>query len=1243
MRNATPEQQRAIDMTSRDILVSAAAGSGKTAVLVERIIRLITDPVKPVDIDRLLVVTYTNAAAAEMRGRVLAAINKLLEASPGDKNLRRQSALIHNAPITTMHAFCLRTIRANFYMLGIDPAVRVADETECELMKTEILDEIFEELYSSEDNTSFLELVDWFCKGVTDHELSDVVLSLFGFVNSSPNPEAWLTERQNLQQIRSPEEFFNSGWYKFLIENAASDLDEAYRLAVKNCGLSADSGFSDMYRAALEQDLDIVENLKDSLKTNFNEFLSCLALAFPRMPAVKTDDDYVLRLKDRINANRERIKKTAKELKLVFLEKDISKQISDQNACAGITGMLCDVVLMLIRRFDEEKRKKNIVDFADFEHLCLKALLSLTETGDTAPSPAAIALRERFEEILIDEYQDINPVQELILSCISRKQENCPNRFMVGDIKQSIYRFRLADPRLFIQKYETYDGSRNEGPEKRIDLTKNFRSREPVLSCVNFLFAQLMSREFGDVDYDATAMLYAGAKYPDREADAFNGTEVFIIDAKKESPRILEDEDDSEEERPEDFVAEYENIVVEAKLTAAKIRELLDSEYPVTKDEKFVPVQPRDIVILLRSPGSTAEVFARELRNRDIGVFCESSKGFFEETEIQTAVSLLQIIDNPRQDIPLISVLFSPVFEFTPDELYEIRSKRAGKYYDCLEAASEGGGALAEKAGDFLSRLEKWREKAVFAPIHELIMFVYEDTGYYDLVSAMPGGKIRQANLNALFERAMKYEQTGGKSLFRFIRYIERLRSQNGDFGAANTASEDDNLVRIMSIHKSKGLEFPIVFCCGMGGKFNAKDYTKSVLPHIDYGVGLRHFDADNRIFSNTAQRTAISKKLRKEALSEELRVLYVALTRAKEKLVLIGTSRNLEKTVERFESVLDEPCRRIEPSLAFTGNSFLEWLIPCLMRHETAAFTLTDRQVYEYADSLRSEFALSVLSKEEALAGDIRERRQYQSVAEILDGIENHDYSGRKREIERALAYRYGDGSLSRTPSKLSISEIKRRFQLQYEDGGDELESAAFLPGASISETETYFPNPEFMSEKTPDAAAMGTALHSVLEHMDFENVTEDSIRGLIGNLRDRNILTEAEARLVPVHSLAEFSRSELFRRMQSASKLYREYPFILKITPERLGINENSAKIDNARFIVVNGVIDCLFEENGSLILVDYKTDRTTEESAGEIIERYRIQLTLYREAASKALGMTVSEAYIYLFSINKAYPVF
>jgi ATP-dependent helicase/nuclease subunit A len=1214
--NWTEEQKKVIDLRDRNILVSAAAGSGKTAVLVERIIsRVFKDGI---DIDRMLIVTFTNAAASEMKERINQAIEKKLEESPDNVHLQKQLSIIHHAQITTIHSFCLNVIRNHFNLTDLDPGFRIAQEGELTLLRNDVLKEILEEGYASGEER-FIHFVESYAHGKSDREIEELILNLYQFSRSYPWPEEWLRSCKEAFELSETEELEGVSWMKYLLEDLRKRINDLLVQNERAMEICREQDGPYMYLPALESDREILCLLRDTKK--YEEWGEVLRnCKFVRL-SVKKDLRVDQRKKDTVKQIRDGMKDSLKKIEKGFYFQSPMEMVKDICGCREAVDTLIDYTLLFGQRYKENKLERNIVDFNDLEHYALSVLVDKMNDGEIVKTSVAEELSEYYEEIMIDEYQDSNLVQETLLNAVSREKIGCPNIFMVGDVKQSIYKFRLARPELFMEKFDSY--KKSDSKYQRIDLDKNFRSRKEVLASVNFLFYQIMGRELGNIEYDEEAALYTGAEYePEERTD--RRTEIICVDLDEEMLKADEEND-------------YTAKELEAKAVAEKIKEIINGPFMVAdKKGGYRQASYRDIVILLRTVSGYADIFSDVLLAEGIPCFTDSRTGYFKTLEVRTVLSLLDIIDNPIQDIPFTAVFRSVIGRATEEELAKIRSCfREGSIYEAVRRYTEEGEEerLRKKCMDFLSRLADFREKAAYMPIHELLWYILDVTGYYDIVKAMPAGDQREANLNMLVEKAMQFESTSYRGLFQFVRYIENLVKYEIDVNEISLVGENEDIVRIMSIHKSKGLEFPVVFVGGMGKKFNEQDARTSLVLHPKLGIGPDYIDYKKRIKSPTLIKKVIQKQIHLENLGEEIRVLYVALTRAKEKLIITGTIKGMEKKLIKWKEAAGTSGRKLLFEYLSTSSCYFDWIMPVLMRHKDAKKVFLDYGITEIADVLSARelnetlgagFCIRILSVSDFIQNEFASAMANEiSKKEILEmDFSNLDKERYENEIKRKLEFEYPYKKREAVKGKYTVSELKTETE----------EESVDLFAETIEEEAV----PEFMKEEAKLVPAdYGTAVHLVLQNLDcIHEITKKTVENLIERLAEERKISEKEKQMISVNKIYRFTKQNIFQRMRDAAKknlLFKERQFIFGISASE--INEEFPKEE---IVTVQGIIDVYFEEEGELVILDYKTDKVDSEE--ELIRRYEMQLRYYKKALEQMVGKQVKETVFYSFFLEK-----
>lgn len=1222
--NWTKEQKAVIESRNRNLLVSAAAGSGKTAVLVERIIRMITEGENPLDIDQLLVMTFTKAAADEMRERVLLAVDEKLKEDPENGHLQMQAAMIPYARITTIDSFCLGIIREHYNQLDIDPAFRVGDEGELLLLRGSVMEQLLEDYYEAGDE-EFSRFVETYATGKSDRGIEDHIMAVYNFSGSNPWPEKWLEAcEKELEDYEegSDDRLMETEWMRFLMWDVAMQTGEFCAQLKEALAVCDEENGPAAYIPMLTSDLRMLQAIGNAKDYGcLNELLG--SASFDRLASIRSKEIDADK-KSFVTGCRDRVKKAVGKLRDLYCFESIETVVRDLRGTTGAVRMLLRLAGEFHDRYQEAKQEKNLVDFGDLEHYALEVLLEETGEGERTPSAAADELSRQFEEILVDEYQDSNDVQEALIHAISRERFGTPNVFMVGDVKQSIYKFRLARPELFLKKYESYP--REDGLYQTIELHQNFRSRDSVLSGINEVFYQIMTKGLGGILYTEDAALHPGAVFEPTEEMVGGKLELHMVNTGGGLLKQLE----------VDPADDYTAREMEAKLIAARMKELINPETGLKvwdkKEKRYRTACYGDMVILLRSLSGFAEDFVNILMNEGIPAYAERRTGYFTAIEVETVLCFLSIIDNPMQDIPLAAVLKSPIVGATDEELARLiaafkRTAKKGQdrgiygawmYYleNCPEDEREG--ELYGKLAAFSDELAEYRRIAGYLSIHELLYIIYENTGYYDYIAAMPAGEARQANLDMLVEKASAYEKTSYSGLFHFIRYIENLKKYDTDFGEAALAG-DENTVRILSIHKSKGLEFPVVFLAGMGKKFNKQDLYGKILIDPDLGIATDYLDLELRVKTPTLKKNVLRRRLELEALGEELRVLYVAMTRAKEKLIMTGTDRYLDKKLERFSDI-KRTAGQIPFTILSTADSFLDWLLMSLSGKLSESALLSDAgaetglmtvRSYSVADLVGVEIehqAEKKLSKEELLNFDC---------ARIYDEA----YAA---GISAAFAYRYPHTADIGLHTKLSVSELKKQGQL-IDD-----EESTFLP------TIPAFLLEESGKKDQGGGAFRGTAYHRALELLNFPGMkTISDVEMALDTFRREKYMDEVSLSLLDAGILWNFLSSPLGRRMSAAQAkglLYKEQQFVIGIPAREMEVCSSD------ELVLIQGIIDAYMEEEDGLVLIDYKTDHVVRGRESLLTERYGIQLEYYKRALEQMTGKKVTEKIIYSLTLQE-----
>lgn len=1225
----TAEQQKVIELHNRNVLVSAAAGSGKTAVLVERIIQMICDEENPVDIDRLLIVTFTNAAAAEMRERIAGGISARLMENPGSEHLQRQSTLLHNALITTIDSFSLFIIRNHFNEIGLDPAFRVADEGEIKLLRQEVLKELLEDAYAG-GTESFHECVEYFCPGGKETVLEQHILKLSHYAASFPWPQEWLLQRKEDYGAGDMEALMGSDYFSYLqkyissmLKGCVDKLQEAKTLCE-----APDGPY--MYGELIETELEQLEKVleqQEKVLAGWADGWSRLgtkiaAISFGRLPAKK--DDSVSPLKrEQAKALRSQVKDILKDLEESLFATPIELVLRQSKSCAAPVSTLIDLVLEFDRRMQLKKQEKKLIDFSDMEHYALDILVH-RQGEEIIPSAVALEYRQYFHEILIDEYQDSNLVQEYLLRAVSGEEDGSYNRFMVGDVKQSIYKFRLARPELFLEKYDTYG---EEGDCQRIDLSRNFRSRIQVVEAVNDIFSRIMSRQMGGIAYDERAALYAGAVYPENE-----GCESELLLVEKpggDSPLSAKQ--------------------AEGYAIAQRIKALL-RDFRVTDKESGAlrPVRFRDMVILLRSNSGWDEEFKEVLEQEGIPVYITSKTGYFAAAEVQELLQLLRVLDNPLQDIALFGVMKSVFGGFTEEEIAAIRGKwKDCSLYEAVCSYGEGKGEesqaekrteavssnetvdkedeLASKCREFIQMINRYRDETVYLPIRDLLQRLVDDFDYLSYVTALPAGSKRRANVEMLFTKASDFEKTSYFGLFHFIRYMEQLEKYDVDYGEADTLDENADVVRIMSIHKSKGLEFPVAFVAGLSKRFNMQDVNQALIVDMDLGLGVDYVDVKRRLRNKTLRRIALAKKMREDNLAEELRVLYVAFTRAREKLILSAT---MEKAAEKWEAYREKKSGSLTYIDFVQASCYMDFLLPVLGQ---------------------SRIEISVQEPCGILGGEVKEQvdlyERQLALLKVQEYVDKEALDG----LWARFSYHYSHSNLEGLYTKTTVSELKIAAMSEKDEAAyhvfEEKEVVPYIPAFK-------------RGDEAVSGTVRGNAFHRAMELMDFEkllgeqfSIFPESCEEYINKLDTAALAEKLHACLISLteekklpgeyqqalneRKLVHFLSSDLAYRMwraDRAGQLYREQPFVLGIAANRL-----KPEFPAEESVLIQGIIDVFFVEEGGIVLLDYKTDVIN--SLEDLWRRYEVQLDYYGEALQKLMRLPVKERILYSFHLGNS----
>ena len=1221
----TDEQQLVINSRGRNILVAAAAGSGKTAVLVERILTLVTDTEQPVDIDRLLVVTFTRAAAAQMRERIRASLEKRLDEAPEDALLSRQLTLLPNARITTIDGFCSYVLRSYGASIGLEAGFRVAEEGEMKLMREDILRRLFEEEHE-EGRSSYIDFIETFAPGRSAAVPGELIQKVYDAAYAGPDPENWLMGAVSTPEDTRWENADRIPWMREYFEDIRVLISRGFELASRNAAMTDAPEGPSAYRPAAQQDLALFQSLH-SAGDSYSDLRGILTSFSPvRLSGAKPKPDEDASYRERFKETRENIKKIRDSLLKNYLPYDAETMLGGQRDSLPVLKELIHLVRRFRELFSSAKREKNLLDYNDLEQYALRVLTD----RDGRPTQAALELRDRFAHVMIDEYQDSNYLQEAVLTAVSRMDRGDNNYFMVGDVKQSIYRFRQARPDLFMEKYDR--GS--TGTDQRIDLHANFRSRKEIISSVNRIFRQIMRREIGGIDYDDdAALVYGAGGLYSGPAAKLCGKDAFSDKTDYRTECMLVYPPSSDDDSPSSARTAMET---EAWAISDRILSLTRNTYLRDKDNGTDRLtEYRDIVILLRSMGSFAEILQDVLLIRGIPVCLTRKTGYYTAQEVQAVLQYLAILDNPRQDIPLAAVLRSPFMRLGAEDLARIRAfadryggMERALFLDCVRLyASEGDDiSLKECLAGFLTRLNEYRDAARHLPIHELIFRLISETGFSDYVRALPGGPVRSANLEMLVTIAAEYEKTSYAGLYHFIRYVGQLRKYDIDTGEASPVGEGENAVRIMTIHASKGLEFPVVILGQMHKQFNLQDLNRTVLIHPTCGIASDYLRLEDRVRIKTPAKQAIRRRLVRDTVGEELRILYVAMTRAEQKLILTGVLKD-EEALEKKKQYLGDAEAFLPETVLENAMSFSDFVLPAALR-AGADDCLLFTKVYG------SEILREVSEKN---AEEVRLFRTMQNI----DPETPYDEALHDLLAER-FAFHYPYEGLDRMPAKISVSELKAA-RFHDEEAFRVYEEPPVIPLI-----------PDFMKEtqESITGAGRGTVYHKFMERMDYNAVSgsvpsdasadrsAEQIQSEIRRLISEHRLTQEEADVIRITDIERFLSSSVGHRMAAAAargQLRRETPFTYAVPADTI-----DPAFPSSESILVQGVIDAWFPEDGGIILVDYKTDHVSSGRGEELAEKYRTQLLMYADALHRLTGEPVTGKFIYSFYLGEEIPV-
>lgn len=1265
----TPEQESAImspkdsNLGAQTLLVAAAAGSGKTAVLVERIITRLKDMENPLSVQELMVVTFTKAAAAEMSARIGVALAKAME-STDDKalqaRLERQLNLLPSAHISTLHSFCQWVIRSYFYKLDIPPTARIGNEAEMALLKQEVLENLLKEAYEHNEYGIF-DLSDFFSDDKSDAGLQDKVLSLYEFAMSQSNPDGWMRHAVEPYKAAQEQDLRDTLWGRAMWDDQQAEIDRiADRIEQMEPLLESPVGpkkWDKVYQeqlAALAQlkgaqtwsdMVDVCRNLDTFTKASFTSLSKALEKG-------EVDGALADEFKSLGSQNKDSLKGMKNGLFHID-ESVLQQQFKDQYP---LIHNLVELTIAFHKAYDEAKKEQGIMDFSDLEHLCLALLVEPGTEDDPQPSEVALELQDTFKEIMVDEYQDTNGVQETIINLISRVD----NRFYVGDVKQAIYSFRMADSSLFMNKYNTY-GLMNDAVERRIDLAKNFRSHENILTTTNFIFYQIMTQEAAELDYGEKESLIPGRIVEDAPSDWVGGAvELHLLDT-SDTNRSDETEGDSETagDEPENNERELDFII-------QKIKELHASKKQVQNaDGSFRQIQWRDFAVLRRSLAGWGTRAVAAMRQAGIPAVVNERDGYFEAQEIQLLLSLLQIIDNPEQDLPMAAVLHSGLVGLDANELGALRLTGDGSLWSVMPLYAEQ--AQDEHLLQFIAHIERWRTLSRRHGVADLLWDIYETLDYVNYVGAMPNGLVRRANVMALYERAKGFESSGFRGLFRFLRFVESLRDSNQDMAVANVVTEADDVVRLMTIHKSKGLEFPVVFLSGVQKKFNTMDFNSPLLVDKNGGIGLKGYYPDIRV-SYPSMPWLYCKSIKSDAMkAEEQRILYVALTRARDKLFLTGY---INKEIKKEKGVGAHikhaaltQTQALGADLIKAGNSYLHWLLIAFARHLDGGASL--RNIIELEgetnfDLLDRQCQVKVEIHDGSLYGDLDYKADVDettiNTVRVLGKVND---VALPEEIVQRFAFTYPNLIAAKTTAKISVSELKRRFaerdveavsatdvsmqqkpviscDITEDTTGENAILDTSIP--TISETEladSVFgrkPLAIAAADEVVTGAQWGTLMHEAMQWLPVKKYTQKSMTDMLDSLQAEGKFSDEERSLLSDRSLYGFFNSDLGQRLIASKRVERELPFSMLFDGNRV-----YPDVENGERLFLQGIIDTVFVEDDQWVLVDYKTDRV--KSGDELIRRYKIQMDLYKEALERLTNMPVKASYIYSFRLHEA----
>ncbi len=1183
-RKWTPEQENAINSTGGSILVSAAAGSGKTSVLVERVIKQITNLDNPIDIDKFLIVTFTKAAAQEMRSRISARLSEMISKNPQNSHLHNQQIMLKCASLGTIHSFCASIIRENFYKLGISPKFRIAEESEISIIKNQAMEKTLNDFYEFQ-NPDFIYTANLFGNEKNDNSLSLIIEQIYDFTRSLPFPEKWMNNvckmYENITSVK------DSPWGKIAVNFAKKSFTEVQKILSQIKTISSkNENIQKSYGEAIEKDLSEANSIMESLNIESWDKISekITQFSFSKFKPLRCKNcDFE---KNVISEKRKYAKNLIENSKKYFTFSELGT-INSLKKFKVVTKTLFEVTNYLCEEISYLKTIKNIADYSDLEHWAIKLLSKDTDSGEINPSDIAFEISNRYAEIMVDEYQDINEIQNTIFKLINNNNK----MFCVGDVKQSIYKFRHSKPQIFLGKksdYRLYSKEENNYPAKII-LGKNFRSNPKIIDSINFIFENIMSEEAGEIQYNDEEKLVPGGIYKEETQNDECDINFSIIDTSQ---------------------SQENSDILEADFIAEKITEMIHQKYKVIENGTERPITYSDFCILMRSSNAHAHIYASRLLEQGIPAWSETKEKFLDTSEISNIISILQTINNPVQDIPLISAMMSPIFGFNVDELSEIReSDRNNLFYFAVKKSSENG---MKKCTDFLEKINYWRKISCTVPCGELIEFIYQDTDYPALCLAKAKGEVKKANLELLVQYAEKFENQYHKGLSGFLDYIENIRQKKSDLEPASISSEYENTVKIMSIHKSKGLEFPVCIVAGCGKKFNF-DKNKVII-NSDFGPAMKLKNDEGTLQFDNLMRKAVFSQNQNEDISEEMRIFYVALTRAKQKLFLVASIKEPTKIIEK-SLILTQDTDNISAFEVRNSSSFASWIILCMCQSTLRNKLCNIMNLNEYISEKNSKhlnWDINLISPEPECPETLD---NYEECTETQNSVENFDAAWRQIINDR-FDFVYPYKEFINLPLKISASMMNQS-----------------------SDWEQYTANskPSFVSEKNFTPAQKGTALHKFMCFANFKRATLNGVKSEINYLLSEEFLTVKESESLNVTQIQKFINSPLAKRILQSKKVLREQRFSVKIPPELLNKHAISEKISDT-FVVMQGALDCAFQENGKYVIVDYKTDKT--ENIKDLYEKYSTQLNLYKYALEKISEIKVKELIIYSFYLNESF---